>query len=386
MVRVLFCLQTMVCGGVEKELITILKRFDRNKYKLSLLLMYDSGDKILSQLPSDVDLINLTVDKKYYFPNFLYYLSSRFLCGDFRSMIYGFFQRLFRRRPVPLFVDLIDLPAIEREYDVAVCYHIHSPICLRYVIERIKAKRYLSWIHNDFSTTKFQIQHYEPWLKRYDKFACVSKQLKDEFLDIFPDFQDKTIVAHNIVDRDEIRYKMNETSDEITALLNEPRFKILTVGRFVEQKGFDIAIRACDILVKKGYDIKWYAIGYGKDLSLLQSLIDKYGLENNFIILGRRDNPYPFMKCVDLYVQPSRHEGFGITIEEVKVIGTYIVATDFAGAREQLQDNGTGMVVDSFKPDIIADSIITFINNPVTISRCVSNSDLEWKVIEDLFI
>ena len=114
--------------------------------------------------------------------------------------------------------------------------------------------------------------------------------------------------------------------------------------------------------------------------------LKQYHLENNFIILGRRDNPYPFMKCADLYVQPSRHEGFGVTIEEVKVIGTYIIATDFAGVREQLRENYTGTVVNSFIPEQLAYSIIKFINNPVVRTQCMSNIDLDWKVIEDLFI
>ena len=376
----------MVCGGVEKELITILNRFDRKKYALSLLLMYDAGDEIMSQIPTDVKLINLSVNKRFYFSNLWHYLYSRAKAGNFGQVISGLFKGVLLRHPAPVFVDLSDVPSPEQNYDIAVCYHMHSPICLRYVVEKISAGRYISWIHNDFSTTGFKIGSYKRWLNKYDLFACVSNRLRDEFLDIFPEFASRTIIAHNIVDRDEIVSKMNESSDEICELKDDPTFKILTVGRFVEQKGFDIAIKTCAILIKKGYDIKWYAIGYGKDIQMMRSLVCQYKLGRNFIILGRRDNPYPYMKLADLYVQPSRHEGFGITVEEVKVVGTYIIATDFAGVREQLLEESTGVVVDSFEPDDLAERIIYFIDNPPTREKGVLNNNSDWTTIESLFL
>ena len=66
MIKILFCLQTMVCGGVEKELITILKRFDRSIYNLSLLLLYEQDIEMKKLIPEDVKIVNLNIDKQYY--------------------------------------------------------------------------------------------------------------------------------------------------------------------------------------------------------------------------------------------------------------------------------------------------------------------------------
>ena len=68
-------------------------------------------------------------------------------------------------------------------------------------------------------------------------------------------------------------------------------------------------------------------------------------LTETFIFAGGQDNPYPYFKYCDIYVQPSRFEGYCITVAEARVFRKPIVATDFDGAREQLKDNETGVIV-----------------------------------------
>ena len=377
----------MVCGGVEKELITILKRFDRDRFDISLLLLYDSGDNITSQLPSYVNVIDLSVDKDYYFADLATYVKKRIKYGKLKKASEALYKRLFRKIPVPAFSEIDSIPNLEETFDIAVCYHAHSPVCLRYVSEKIIASQYFLWIHNDFTTTGYKVDLYREWLNKYQRFICVSTVLKNEFLEICPEFSSQTTVAHNIIDKDEIIEKMHFLDDDIIAFQKDSALKILTVGRFVEQKGFDLAIRACKLLVTQGYNVRWYAIGYGDELERMQSLISELELNNYFIILGRKDNPYPYMKYTDLYVQTSRHEGYAITIEEVKAIGSYIIATDFAGVREQLLNEKYGTVIRDFTPRSIAESIIKFINSPKDHKVIMDESnDLNWAVIESYFL
>ncbi len=74
MKKILFCLQTMVCGGVEKELLTILNRFEPKEYELSILLFYSQDIEMEKKIPQNVNLINLSIDRSYY-------------CGSFKEVI-----------------------------------------------------------------------------------------------------------------------------------------------------------------------------------------------------------------------------------------------------------------------------------------------------------
>ena len=80
--KILFCLQTMVCGGVEKELITILNRFNPQEYELSVLLFYSQDREMEKKIQSNVKLINLRIDKKYYCGSFKAVLQERIKKGE----------------------------------------------------------------------------------------------------------------------------------------------------------------------------------------------------------------------------------------------------------------------------------------------------------------
>ena len=284
-----------------------------------------------------------------------------------------------------------EIPSLNEEYDYAVCYHMHSPIMLRYVAGKVKAKNKIAWIHNDFSTTGYAIQKYDKWLQFYDKFIGVSNKVSAEFAEKCPAYAIKTQTVHNIVDEEEIERKASDMSQVESSFINDKRFKIVTVGRFVEQKGFDIAIDACRILKEKGADIAWYAIGYGKEEHAMQNAVIENTLQDNFVILGRRSNPYPYMKTADIYVQPSRHEGYPITLCEAKALNKLIVCTNFAGAEEQIINGENGIIVSGINAKDVAEAILGLYNDAIYRKRLQDNvqaqSNLEdWQKIEGVFI
>ena len=124
-------------------------------------------------------------------------------------------------------------------------------------------------------------------------------------------------------------------------------FKLLSVGRFDEAKGFDNAIKALRILHDRGYkNIKWYVIGYGRDEELLKNLIKENNLEDSFILLGKKVNPYPYMKECDLYVQPSRYEGKAVTVTEAQILGKAVMITNYTTAKSQLKNGQDGYITD----------------------------------------
>lgn len=218
----------------------------------------------------------------------------------------------------------------------------------------------------------------------------MSDRLTEEFKNICPDYKTRSFTLHNIVDIQDIKQKANDLSHVEEIFLNEKSFKILTVGRFVEQKGFDLAIKAAAILKEKGVKFVWYAIGYGKDEEMMKSLIEEYKVRDCFVILGRKENPYSYMLNSDLYVQTSRHEGYGLTVAEARVLGKTIVCTDFAGASEQIINNLNGVIVKEFSAKKISEAILPFIEDEKYREdfheRILSIvSDDGWQAIQEVF-
>lgn len=354
--KILFCLQTMVMGGVEKELITVLKKLDRTYFDIELLLFYIQDMNIMKSVPEDVKVTILQLEKEYWLCNGAQYVKSRLKKGHFAEAIQIAVKTAKNGGASSAYVNLRDIQILPGTYDCAICYHMHSGMVLRYVAEKVNAKKKVAWIHNDFETTGYKIECYEKDLKKYDSIVAVSDRLREEFVLHCPACENRTITIHNIVDEEEILKKAAQQPD--TSFQNDTRIKLVTVGRYVEQKGFDLAISTCRILKDKGLDVSWYAIGWGPDEEILRKLVEEERLQDCFYLTGRKENPYPYMAGADIYVQPSRHEGYGITIAEARALKKVIVCTDFAGASEQIDSGVNGVVVKSFSSDAIAETIL----------------------------
>lgn len=380
----------MVCGGVEKELITILNRFNPQEYDLSVLLFYSQDKEMEKKIPNHVKFINLQLDKNYYCGSLKTVIQERIKKGEIIEAVKIARNRIVKSIATPVNISLDKINVPEELYDYAVCYHMHSPLVLKYVAEKVQAKRKYAWIHNDFITTDFPIAQYNAWLKDYHAVFGVSEQITSEFREICSNYSNRAFTLHNIVDEKDILLKAENFSVLDKGFETNKKFRIVTVGRFVEQKGFDLAIKSASILKKQGTEFTWYAIGYGKDESLMKELINEYDVSDCFIIIGKKDNPYPYMNLADIYVQTSRHEGYAITIEEAKVLKKLIVCTNFAGASEQLVNNETGIIVDTFSAEKIAEAIRPFIidsdykNN----FQCKINDIMyadNWDAIQEVF-
>ena len=241
-------------------------------------------------------------------------------------------------------ISLKNIPSVNEHFDMAVCYHMHSQITVKYIAEKINATHKYIWMHNDFSSTMFNPRRIKKFFSKYEYFVGCSKKVANEFSELVPECADKTITIHNILDVNEIINMSKEPINDID-FTNKRRCIILTIGRYEMQKAYDDAIKVCGILSKRGVDFSWYAIGYGSEEEKLKKLIIELNLEYKFFLLGKKSNPYPYLKHCDVYVQSSRHEGYALTILEAKIFNKPIVTTDFAGVREQIVDMQTGAIV-----------------------------------------
>ncbi|MCR4891030.1 MAG: glycosyltransferase [Lachnospiraceae bacterium] len=350
MKRIAFFIQHMLGGGVEKSLISLTNYLIEKGNSVTVYMMRKEGPFLslfhpsvrLKAIPmprsvSDILPVGGTkvavkenLDRGHYFTAFR--LLSRRL--------------VHRAEFAELDVDFRKIPALKEKYDIAVNYHLHAPFLLRYVKEKVEAPVKYAWIHNDFSSTDYHIEKLARYLNVYRYFFCVSQQVQKEFAQICPRLGKRSRVALNLLPRDEILEKSEEGFPREFRTVPKDCLKILSVGRLEWQKGFDIAIEVGRILLCRGDSFCWFVVGEGVERRKLEKLIRKNGLQGRFRLLGLRMNPYPYYRNADLYVQTSRHEGYGITLAEAKIFHLPIVCTDVAGAREQIKDGVTGDIAE----------------------------------------
>lgn len=353
----------MEVGGVERSLISLLNNFDYKNYKVDLMLYSHTGD-FINLLPNGPNLLDESKAYKTFrmsigevfksgFPGIgTTRILAKYKASANKSVENGYIQMQHMWKYALPF-----LPKMEKHYDVAISYlwpHY-------FVAEKVKARTKIAWIHTDFSTVETNI---EMDLKMWDKFTnivAVSEDCKKAFTKKYPDLEKKVIVMENITSPNIVKALANETVKN--PMINDTRFKLITVARLSHAKGIDIAVKALKVLKDKGFDnIVWYIVGYGGDEEMLTKLIAENNLGDSFILLGKKTNPYPFMKEADLYVQPSRYEGKAVTVGEAQILSKPVLITNYPTANSQVQDGFDGYICE-LSVEGIADGIEKLFND-----------------------
>ena len=175
-------------------------------------------------------------------------------------------------------------------------------------------------------------------------------------------------------------YKMAQEGMGFTDDFAGPR--ILTVGRICYQKGIDIAIRVAAKLKSAGLRFRWYVVGSGEAHGNCVQLVRNMGVSDSFVFLGQSLNPYPFFAQCEVYVQPSRWEAYCLTVAEARAFGKPIVATDFVGAREQLRDGRTGLIVPIDDEESLYRQVARLLTDPIL--RCSLGGNLGHEVVNQV--
>ena len=339
----------MEVGGVERSLISMLNNFDYDNNEVDLMLYSHTGD-FMPLLTDKVNLLN--EDKKY--ATFRKSIGQTIKEGNVSLGItrvlskgiakikgkrnnlseYGVYQmQLMWKYSLPF------LPKLDKEYDVAISYlwpHY-------FIAEKVKAKKKIAWIHTDYSTIETDISMDLKMWNKFDYIMAVSEECKNAFLKKYPSLRNKVKVMENITSPEFIKKMADEDIEE--SIKNDNSFKVCSVARLSHAKGIDNAVKALKILHDRGLtNIKWYVVGYGADEDMIKNLIKDNNLEDSFILLGKKINPYPYMKVCDIYVQPSRYEGKAVTVGEAQILGKPIVITNYTTAKSQVKENIDGYI------------------------------------------
>lgn len=349
--KVLISSFDMEVGGVERSLVSLLSNFDYFDNEVDLMLYRHTGDfmNLLSDkhklLPEVKEYAMYRKSIKETFDDKLYVLAITRILANVNSKILGKIKNIeevgYIQMQLMWKYALPFLPILDKEYDVAISY-----LWPHYFIsEKVKAKRKIAWIHTDYSTIETDIDMDLKMWNKFDYIMAVSEECKNAFLKKYPSLKGKVRVMENITSPEFIRKMAEEDIEE--NIKEDDSFKLVSVARLSHAKGIDTAVRALKILHNRGLtNIKWYVVGYGGDEGKLMGLIKENKLEENFILLGKKINPYPYMKACDLYVQPSRYEGKAVTVTEARILERPTLITNYPTAKSQLMDGFDGNICD----------------------------------------
>lgn len=342
----------MEVGGVERSLINMLDNLDYKTYKVDLMLYRQYGD-FLKLLSNKVNLLGEIKEyssfRKSIFTLFeerQINLSISRLKAKITSKIYAKTNNFAEESCVQMQrmwqYALPYLPPMDKKYDVAISYlwpHY-------FVANRVEADKKIAWIHTDYSVIETDIKEDLRIWNKFNYIMAVSEECKNTFLKKYPELKDKVVVMENIISPKFIRKMAKEEVKE--DIIGDNNFKLMTVARLSIAKGIDNAVKALKTLENEGLNnIKWYVVGYGEEKEKIKALIKENNLEEKFILLGKKINPYPYMNSCDLYVQPSRYEGKAVTVKEAQILGKAAIITNYPTAKSQLIHGVDGYICEA---------------------------------------
>lgn len=378
--KIFFLIHSMNVGGVEKAMLGLLSVIPFDQYEVHLGLLHKKGG-FLDFIPPQVKMHEINCYDKYWGlindPPLLcikQMLKHGFVLDAFVHLLLYIHFKLTKNRYWFYRYIMRNEPQFPIKFDLAVAFAGPSQMMDYYICRHVDAITKCGWIHFDISKFGIDVGMTRQLYKHYKRIFVVSETGKKIFDQTFPLFKDKTEVFHNVVSPIQIK----ELAASGESFQDDYKgVRILSVGRISQEKGQLVAIQALKFLKEKGYLFRWYFIGEGSDMEHCKSEVDRLGLSEDIFFLGTKTNPYAYMRDCDIYMQPSRHEGFCITLAEALCFGNPIVATDFAGAREQLVDRENGFIV-GMDAEAIASGIEKALSaSKTTKVRNIENSDVE---------
>lgn len=379
--RILFIINTMGRAGAETALINLMKKLiSMGDYDVSLFAIIPRGE-LFARVPEGVKILN-----------------QKYSCGSVLSMggrlaimkrtLGAFFYKLTGFRLLPSILRNIRLQkketgriqpdkalwrllssgtrALEYEYDLAVAYI--EGASAYYLADRVRAKKKAAFIHIDYQKAGYTAAMDQGCYDHVDSIYTVSNEVGEKFCAVYPKYRPKVHLFRNLLDQELIHTRAQE-----------PGFddgfegkRLVTVGRLHYQKGYDIAIEACAKLHAAGYPVRWYILGDGPERANLEKLIDQFGMKEHFILMGAKDNPYPYVAQADLYVHATRFEGKSIAIEEAQILGKTIIASDCTGNTEQIIDGVDGLLL-TLNADNLANTIMRALDDPQLCEKLRAN-------------
>ena len=294
-------------GGEERVLLNVLRNLIELGYDVDLLITWNHGENNLfeNEIPKKVNY-------EFLFDNY-----------NGKSKI---IKEIYRLPTKTTYLKKVEKIIEEKKYDVIIDY---SSNLLKYKNFDIKVPIF-AWIH--FSLTFGEklsgekVEKYKKQYKKYDKILTICDTMRDEFVEILGMDKTKVELVYNPINLEIIRKKAENVNPKYGNYLKEDYF--LQVSRLTQQKQPEHLVDIYYKLKQRGIKEKLYFIGNGEKVKLIKQKIKEYNLEDDIILLGQIENPYPFFKNAKLFLHTAKYEGLPTVLLESLAFGTPVVAYD----------------------------------------------------------
>lgn len=370
--RILILMHYMELGGAESALLGLLQSVDPNRADVDIFI-YSHRGELMDFIPIDkinllpeIEAYSLTekplseVVKKGYWRLAIARMIGRRNTASFCEKHQGsdkpaecgtFFQQRATWKVLP------DIQP-DIEYDLAISFltpHF-------FLLNNVRAKKKIGWIHTDYTRILIDVEAELKMWERLDYIASISEEVGNRFCEVFPSLRNKLLQIENILNADFICRRAGESA---VSLCDDPETVcLLTIGRFSPPKKMEDIPMICRKMMNDGLQVKWFIIGYGskKIEDVVRANVEKEGVADSVVILGKQKNPYPYIQACDIYVQPSRYEGKSITVREAQILCKPVIVTNYPTASSQIQDGVDGIIV-PMDVDACASEMTAFIRN-----------------------
>ena len=353
--RIFIAIHYLHLGGAETSLIGLLQALAPQKVDVDLFVYSHEGE-MMQLIPSYVNLLPENsawsmfekplkeVLKKGYWRMFLARMLAKFRMKQYvkrqnpmdGSAIMGYLGEEVSKV----------LPGLHHygEYDLAISFLTPH----NFVLDHVTAKKKICWIHTDYTRIDVNAALELPVWSAYNQIISISDDVTKTFLQIFPSLKDKIVVIENILSPEFVRQRAELMSRQELALempMNDDYLNLLTIGRFSPQKKLEEIPAICRGIVEAGINVRWYIIGYGGSDYYIRREIEREGMQEHVFLLGKKENPYPYIKACDWYVQPSRYEGKSVVVREAQMLCKPVIVTNYPTAPSQIQQGVDGVIV-----------------------------------------
>ena len=343
--KLLFVIDSLICGGAEKSLVSLLPLLNQEKYEIHLWMLHRG--MVFESLLSE----NVLVEDE---PS---YRTWEYLFFRLSHIVYSLLFRINQLLGIKEHTAETLWKCVGKAYkvpketfDVAIAYQQGVPTYI--VSTKINAQKKIAWINADIFAAGYDISYNAAFYDQYDALVPVSKNLENVLREKYPQYSEKYHCVYDILNPDLIRRQSQMPVDDFIFSHQYPL--IVTTGRLAIAKNHRLAVEAAKKLQERGIDFVWLFVGDGEERSNIESLIKIYCLQKHVILIGERTNPYPYMAQCDVYVQTSSFEGYGLTIAEAKILGKPVVSTNFDVVHDQIKHGHDGLIAE-MTPESVAD-------------------------------
>ena len=367
--RIFIVIHYMHLGGAETSLIGLLQAFDPAKVDVDLFVYSHEGE-MMQLIPSYVNLLPENTTWSMFEKPLKEVLHMGYLRMFVARMRAKWRMRQYVKRNKPKDGAAIHgylgeevskiLPSLHHlgEYDLAISFlNPHN-----FVLAHVLAKKKICWIHTDYTRIDVNAALELPVWGAYDHVISISEDVTKTFLQVFPSLKNKIVEIENILSPDFVCQRAElisrqEIASEIP--IDDNCLNLLTIGRFSPPKKLEEIPAICKGIVETGVNIRWFIIGYGGSDEYIRREIEREGMQEHVFLLGKKTNPYPYIKACDWYVQPSRYEGKSVVVREAQMLCKPVIVTNYPTAPSQIQQGVDGVIVPMDIPDCVEQMVAT---------------------------